>query len=235
MLRNGSLPEHVVEEGFLRGETLSPYLVMNPSARTLLSFLCTALLCAGWSPSLHAKRPPPVRFAVEFPQQGAAIGESSSIRLSGFGSEVPWTRGAIRITAVEARKDVNPSSEAAAVSVPRETPIASPGTEFTIPVKVSAPGEYGLRIEVRVSARDGKEYSNTFVVAVLAEDGAVWLGSDSIEAAGVNRIRAARDGSGAPGSRKRVSAVAENANEEISRWVKEREARQLENKSRTGQ
>ena len=194
--------------------------------------VCSLLLTACFAPQAWAKRPPPVMFEVGFPNQGARIGREAQLDVSKVVSSVPWTKGFIRITAIDANREVNAESDPKSVSIPRETAITfvnDPNHTYTIPLTVTAAGEFGLGVEVRVTGNDGKEYWFRISVTILAEDGQVWFGNDSIESAGVNRIATRTSTAG----KRQPGAPPEGpAKEEIQRWLKEREKKQLENKNR---
>lgn len=86
-------------------------------------FMCSFLLTACFAPQAWAKRPPPVMFEVGFPSQGARIGREAQLDISKVVSSVPWSKGVIRITAIDANREVNADSDPKSVAIPRETAI----------------------------------------------------------------------------------------------------------------
>lgn len=195
----------------------------------LVAFLA-AFSMAVFPPSLRAKDVP-VTYDIVFSSQGAKIGADAEIRIANIQAAGPWRTGAIQITAVDASKEVNADSDARSVTIQRETAIAFSNEPkiFSVPLKVSAAGEFGLRLEVRVTGTDGRTLALTTAVSVLAEDGQVWFGLGSISSAAANRILV-RSGNVQfkPGD----PEIPPVARAEIQRWAEERQRKQLENKNR---
>lgn len=201
------------------------------SPRSLFFSLFT-LLGLLWYSSAWAKEVP-VAFEVSFPSQGVKIGGDAEIRISRIEAKTPWRAGTIEVTAIDASKEVNPDSDPASVTIRRATAISfsnDPSTSFSIPLKVTAPGEFGLGITVQVTGLDGQRYWYPVSVTLLAEEGQVWFGQSSISSAAANRIL---HRAGVVNFKPGDAEMPAVARDEIARWAAERQRKQLEVKGRS--
>lgn len=207
--------------------------MLDSSPRSLLVSVVSLLTAAGvlCSASSRAKQVP-VTFEIRFPSQGVKIGDDAEIRISRIEAPAPWRTGTIEVTAIDASKEVNPDSDPASVTIRRETAINfsnDPATVFSIPLKVTAPGEFGLGIKVQVTGLDGRKYAYSTSVTLLAEEGQLWFGESSISSAAANRIM---HRAGVVNFKPGASEMPAVARDEIARWAAERQRKQLEVKSR---
>jgi hypothetical protein len=145
-----------------------------------------ALLALVLEFALQAKSPKPFDLEIRFSAQGVPLGSNVVVTASLSGAGVPGKGLAVAFADWKAETNVVSSPDASAVvALPSTKTADDPAAAGALSVRVLQNGEFTGRLVVE---RDGANVSRT--VAVLAEDGRVWMALDSIENCEWTRITA---------------------------------------------
>lgn len=176
------------------------------------------------SPNLCAKDRPSYGVSYEYPAKVTTLKNTATLALR------VWDQARfdqIKVTfRVEAYKEVVTSSNSSNVSVSKSLAASAKSdearwqAEIKVPITVNLDGEYLIHWSADLMLDEESIRTQTGTIAVLAEDGKVWFGADSIDLAYVECLKNQLGIRGNP----QGSSLAK-LNKRWARWLEDRQVK----------